>query len=333
MSSELRIANLDFEYELAARGDYIMPKPVRKLCERWLHILELLPASESGIILWGVTPRTLAAARQAGKVSHFCDVDIVRKVNDKLYSHQLERELGIALTHSQAITSVDELQNTVTRCPHPWILKHPLGVSGRERMLGEAGAVSDSALGWSRRKIAQGWTLLFEPWVQKSRELSFHFEIDRGAQVTFLGLCELLTDASGVFRGNRVSPQTEVCETMLEATTAAAQRVAEEGYWGPVSLDSLEGRLGEQAVSRPLVEINARYTFGRLALELARLLPEGASYSWCHPKSSEAESDLPCLPASPEEVKSGAYRLPVWADPNGRSGSYLKVESRAFTSG
>ena len=79
-------------------------------------------------------------------------------------------------------------------------------------------------------------------------------------------------------------------------------------------------------VLRPIMEINARYSFGRMALELFRRVPEGWSLFWWHPKARELRAVEEKAREYPERWAPGVYRLPLFADPRQVTGSFLVVE-------
>lgn len=322
------VANLDFEYELAGRT--LTPTVAR----RWRHVLRLLPQArqancldpvdfaspvEGELIPWGVTPRVLQLAPQ----QNFPAPAVVREVNDKRFSHQLEKRFGVELPYARLVGSLEELEDTIRDCPYDWVLKHPMGVSARERAVGKRGRLSDSGRGWARKQFAN-WTLLFEPWVDPRRDFSLHFEIGRDGSIEFVGHCQLVGDPGGVYRGNQVMPGQEVAGRALACGREVAGELARLGYWGPVGIDAFEGVLGDQPVLRPLVEINARYSFGRMTLALHDWLPRGWCLLWSHPKQSPPA--LPPLPAAP---RPGAYGLPREADPDGNSATILFVAPTA----
>lgn len=335
-------ANLDFESELAANGNYKVAPISQALCQRWSHSLRLLPGARSSyclegpcpegdsqfeqLVAWGVTPRSIQLAHHLG-VTTGPDLGLVREINDKRYSHRLEKSLGVALPHSQIVDSLDQLEQAAQSCPFDWVLKHPLGYSGRERIFGKAHHLSDSARGWGRKKLLEGWSLLFEPWVDRQHDFSMHFEISRSGQPQFVGWCSLVSDISGGYRGNFVNRETEIDPGALEVGHQVAAHLATRGYWGPVGLDALSGHLGSAAVLRPLVEINARYSFGRLSLALADWLPQGWSYLWWHPSRAEAHllpERLPPLPEmGPSSLEPGVYQLPLLADPQQNSSTAI----------
>ncbi len=328
MAELYALANLDFEYELA--GGTLPPS----LARRWRHVLRLLPEAREAtcldpgdwpgtvdgkLLAWGVTPRVLQLAPH----QQFPSPEVVRQVNDKRFSHHLEKRFGVELPYARLVASLEELEEAVRDCPYDWVLKHPLGMSARERAVGKRGRLSDSGRGWARKQLVQ-WSLLFEPWVDPRRDFSMHFEIARDGSVQFVGHCQLVPDPGGVYRGNQVLPGQEVPGQALACGGEVASELARLGYWGPVGIDAFEGMLGDLAVLRPLVEINARYSFGRLTLALRDWLPEDWCLLWSHPK--QALGTHPPLPARP---RPGVYGLPVDVDPDGTAGTVLFVAPSA----
>jgi len=323
-------SNLDFEYELAG-GPAFRPSPqLKKLCGRWEAILRLLPGCEEAtigpeagaeIVPWGVSPSIVQATGE----QRFPEIETVRELNDKRFSHRLEEELGCALPGAHIVGSLSELERATRRSEGDWVLKHPLGVGGRERVTGKGGQANPQARSWAASRFAEGWSLVFEPWAYRRTESSFHFEIEESG-TAFLGQCGLVSDESGAFRGNTVKRVSELDTELLDTVQLAMARVWETGYRGPVSVDSFRGFLGETPVLRPLMEINARYSFGRMALELFRRIPEGWSLFWWHPKARELRAVEEQAREFPEHWAPGVYRLPRFADPRQVTGSFLVVE-------
>lgn len=349
----LAVSNLDFEEELANPDRYRPSRAMVSLMERWRYLLRLLPGARLAecldsrirdskadepdgltaapcqrLLFWGVTPSTLALARKLGQEASFPSLESVREVNDKRFSHRLETELGLALPYSREITSLSELQSAISDCPHDWVLKHPLGFSGRERALGKRGRLSESALGWAKRRLDAGWTLIFEPWVEEKTEVSLHFELTSSGQVETLGHTLLRSDSGGVYRGNAVLPERELPGEIRDASRRIVEKVAQRGYWGPVGIDAMTGHLGDTEVRRPLTEINARFSFGRMALALGDLLPPGWAYRWWHPRAADQNLALR-VPELPSNPRAGIHALPEWVDPARASRTLLLLAPSA----
>ncbi len=317
------ISNLDFEAELSGQSGALP----QTMARRWRYVLRLLPEARqahcldplaaapphaaSALVCWGVSPRISQLAGQLGLT--LPSPDIVRHVNDKHFSHRLEQQLGLALPGSCLVASQPELQQAVQNCNADWVLKHPLGMSGRMRVLGKRGRLDPSALGWARRQWSGGVSLLFEPWVYERQDFSLHFHLQADRSCHYLGACQMVHDTSGVFRGNQSPGHWVPPDQALRCAREVVQQVAALGYWGPLGIDAFTGR--------PLVEINARYSFGRLTLALREWIPEDWWLLWWHPQRP-LSADLPPLTPHPA---AGLYRLPALADPHGASGTLVAV--------
>lgn len=193
-----------------------------------------------------------------------------------------------------------------------------------------------AARSWAQRKFDRGWSLLFEPWVGDKKQLSLHFDVAKGEQVAYLGHCEVLTSPQGVYRGSFVNPSALVDEATLESAKAVALKVARKGYWGPLTIDSFHGVLGETPVFRPLLDINARYSYGRVALGIADWLPPGWCYIWWHlyqiagrAGALHTRTPFPPLPEIGHErlISDGLYALPLSIDPGRAMGTVVVVGS------
>jgi hypothetical protein len=326
----LLLPNIDLEYSLGAGLKPLKPTHQRALRQRWAHILRLVGAPTDEALLdaaseplsphqrlipWGVD----AQVHQIAPHQRWPATQIVALVNSKATSHAIERSLGCALPHSALIRSLDEARAAASSCPHRWVLKHPFGVSGRERALGQAHQIDPNALRWTQRQLDAGATLVFEPWLDEIQETSLHYFITSDGAIELLGVARLLCDTTGTLRGHQVDD--DLGEPEWEPTTReAVAQIAALGYHGPVSLDAMTGHLGAHHIIRPLTEINARHTFGRLAIELYALCRDALKIRgvrWEHLREREPPAhDLPPLLSSPA---AGRYRLPEWLDDGARS--------------
>lgn len=324
--------NLDFEYELATGQP--TPKAMHQRLKLWENALRLVPnwqdaapvstsqlTDTDALLFWGLSPSTRALMSKDRAYGELPSHEAVILANDKRTSHRLERELGIALPGCTILESLDQATAWVKAQTQPWVIKHPMGVSGRDRTWGQGPQLEARALGWLRRQLERS-SLVAEPWVERSLERSTQLVIAPDGRWQLIGAVELLTDNTGTFRGHIIAP-TEQAPQPLQSPELLAQLTSALyalGYWGPVGIDAFEGRLGGQTLTRPLVEINARWTFGRLALELRHHAPPGWWIAWWHPpqRAAMAHAALPCLRTDLNEA--GLYRLPELADPGAQTG-------------
>lgn len=305
------LPNYGFEYEISGRS---LPAPARALELRFATLLRLAPgwrdaAPHTGgpvdrLLPWGWSER---AARLCSDAP---DVSVIKRVNSKCFSHEVERALGVAVAGSAIVCNVDEVRVAVRQLDAPWILKHPFGVAGRDQI---------RATGWDEQVASRVAKLfattsqaVFEPQLTILREFSAHLDCD-GPEPNFVSFVALHTDRSGTFRGNVTGVQ--VGPSAREMAVDAAQLVMDAGYRGPLGVDGFETPDGLRVVS----EINARWTFGRLAHELADSL--GHDVVWHHGPVADRPPDLRTVPS---RATRGAWLLPDWCDPEGVSGTWIE---------
>ncbi len=327
------LTNLDFEYAWSGGS---VPKAVGEVSRRWAAILRLVcpegqvvdPVDFGGEVAageelwpWGWTPAVVEFARSKGLQAQAPPLDVVERVNSKVFSHGLEKRLGLALPGARLVNDVAQLQGAVAEIDGPWVLKHPWGVSGRRQMRGEAGQLSENQRRWASSQL-KDHPVILEPRLQISEESSVHFEITEQQDITHLGNCRLLADRTGTFRGINVDPKLEVPKEIIDGAREAAQAVAEQGYFGPLGIDAMVGRWAEVQIVRPITEINARHSFGRLALALYELLGQGRLL-WHHPRRNEKPPSG--LKRWPEAFREGRFRLPEEVDPGGQSGTWVEL--------
>ncbi|HYO98796.1 MAG TPA: hypothetical protein VER76_01130 [Pyrinomonadaceae bacterium] len=318
MSSRLWYMNADFETELAARGGaYRRPLSFVALNRRLApHLLRLAShgdallledawpdalvseAERRGVELllladarkqehriftpWGWTPSAVAIGERVGARVPHVSLEVVRRVNSKLWSHALEQEFGVAMPGARVAADFDELQEAVARaCPQDgdkWVIKSPFGFAARERVLGRGARLEGAQATWARRQIARGETLIFQPWLERVREYGVTIEIEADGEIRLVGISDLQTNGAGTGTGyllGRVIEPQRAAELERFARTVGARLYA-EGYRGPAGVDALEHTRG----LHPLLEINARYTMGFVALAVERALKPQTPVLW-----------------------------------------------------
>ncbi len=168
--------------------------------------------------------------------------------------------------------------------PHV-VFKKALTASGRGqlRFLNEPFPTDEQRM-WLQRNAPGG--LRVEPWLARRVDLSLHFDATCDG-LAYRGQVRFVTDRNGRFREAVVGPSTPGLDQDLlrfltgdgrdprwmERTARAVGRALEgpvraAGYQGPLGVDAfVYERQGRLAV-HPLLEINPRWTVGRLALSL-----------------------------------------------------------------
>jgi hypothetical protein len=312
----LFVGNFDFEHRLAY-GDKPLPirveEMIAKLAPAWVAIAEPgdavrvtsdeaatrieqlagigLPAVRPVFkphelpelhrpVFWGENESTIKFACEWRLERHGCNPTVVRRVNSRRFKHQLETKLGVVLDDAACFEDHIDLSHAIGRLSgRAWVLKGEFGGAGREVRFGK-GALSSPDLAWIANRLDRGLAVTVEPHLDAIEEAGIQFEIHRDGRVEFLAVTPLLTRPNGGYLASGFRDDPSLIETWREAVelcSAAATRIAAEGYFGPLGIDAMRYRDASGTIRmRPLQDLNARYTMGRLALGLRRF-PEFAS--------------------------------------------------------
>lgn len=235
---------------------------------------------------WGWTPSAVAAGKQAGAlVLQPVSFSTVAHVNSKLWSHSLEVELGWAQPAAATADTFEELGERVARgCPGPgdkWVIKSPFGFAARERVLGRGPSLDGPQAKWCQRRLEKSERLIFQPWLEVSREYGVVMEIAPAGTPRIHGISDLQTNGAGTGKGYILGrPPSSKRQAELERVAGiVSERLFKEGYYGPVGIDALEHSGGLHR----LLEINARYTMGFVAVAVESSLKPSSPIFWSLP--------------------------------------------------
>lgn len=277
---------------LARPGDALLleqPWPARLIAEAARREVELItlaaPGDQSHRLLtpWGWTKSAARLGERSGARVEPVPTETMQRVNSKLWSHALEIELGVALPAAATAATVAELSAIVAHaCPcagDKWVIKSAFGFAARERVLGRgptlAGTTAD---GWIKRRFARGETLIFQPWLEKLREYGVTLMIGPGGEIDIEGISDLLTNGAGTGIGYLLGrpPAPQRREQLHEIARLVGQRLFADGYTGPAGVDAIEHAGG----LHPILEVNARYTMGFVAVAVERAIRPGEPVVW-----------------------------------------------------
>ena len=221
---------------------------------------------------WGWTRSAAEEGLRVGSRVSPPDFELVARVNSKLWSHALEVEMGWALPGARVVATAEELSEAAARaCPgadDKWVVKSTYGFAARERVLGRGPRVEGAQGAWAFRRLARGEPLIFQPWLEVSREYGVVVEVSLEGSHRLHGVSDLRTNGAGTGTGYVLGrPPAPARMNELEETAAVVcERLRAEGYGGPAGFDALEHAGG----LHPLLEVNARYTMGFVALAVER---------------------------------------------------------------
>ncbi|WP_237227174.1 hypothetical protein [Rubinisphaera sp. JC750] len=247
-------------------------------------ITELPVGQDWEIVPWGWTKVLLDQARQQEWTTHAPSLDAVAWANSRVTSAEWEQQWQTGPDRLKLIASAKDViaaaryihsNNNQRDRLASWIIKAEFGMSSRERLLGKGAELTVAQRNWIEKRLSRGERLVLEPWLDRVAERSFHFDIFSDRTVQRVGAVALITDTAGRYlrnsslEGEDSAEAEELWTEAGEVAFKAANALAEGGYFGPVSIDSMLYQQEGSLKVRPLQDINARWSMGRC--ELARI--------------------------------------------------------------
>jgi hypothetical protein len=195
---------------------------------------------------------------------------------------------------ADVLTAVNAIR---ARGHHRVVVKEEFGLAGGNALRLWEPELLETQRRWIERAVSGGRRVVVEPWWERVADFSVQLEMTaRGRQR--LGYCALVNDAKGQFQANRVAPgyarrpdpawldalggPRAVAEAWTELFDALTTRLERElrarHFTGPLGIDAFLYRDDAGVVRlKPVVEINPRYTMGRLTLELMHRVAPGST--------------------------------------------------------
>ncbi|MCC6822423.1 MAG: DUF455 family protein [Verrucomicrobia subdivision 3 bacterium] len=205
-----------------------------------------------------------------------------------------EAVLGVAVNSVPA--ALEAIAACRSRGHHNVVLKEAIGVAGSNSIRLFEPEMLDNQIRWITNSVMSGREVVVEPWLERVVDFSVQLEMTP----TGLRLCGhtgLRNDAKGQFQANWAEPKHErafpaAVLSALGVTPRAGNEiqlfyadlfVALEkelrlvAFQGPLGIDCFVYRDATGAARlKPVVEINPRYTMGRLTLELMKRACQGS---------------------------------------------------------
>lgn len=253
--------------------------------------------SDVEFIPWGWSIEVRLLADRFGWDTSACSEKAAHLANSRATSEELERTWGVGLREARRIESLDELKTSI-RSLHQsdarWVVKAEYGMSARERILGR-GPMTIPDENWVRRRLDLNGVVFFEPWVERIDEIGIQIDIPAIGSPKLVGVTPMLVDRRGQYAGNwfaysdeRFENQQRFWAEATEVAIRAATHLQSIGYFGPLGIDAMIYRDVDGTIRvRPLQDINARWTMGRLSLGWQRLLEPREEGCWIHGSVNE----------------------------------------------
>jgi len=202
--------------------------------------------------------------------------------------------VGVPVTTMEAALAA--IAGIRARGHHPVIIKAALGVAGSNAMRLFEPAMLETQQRWLANAFAQNRVLVVEPWLE--RELDFSIQLEMTVEgLKLRGYTGLLNDARGQFQANFAEPHhhkriparviarfpgpPDISNRLLafyaEVFRALETQLRRADFLGPIGIDAFVYRDAAGAVRlKPVVEINPRYTMGRVLVELMHQTWQGS---------------------------------------------------------
>ncbi|MGY8656641.1 MAG: ferritin-like domain-containing protein [Verrucomicrobiia bacterium] len=206
-----------------------------------------------------------------------------------------DHDIGVHATSPEQ--TMDAIAGIRARGHFKVLVKSVHGAAGHGMIRLWEPEISDDQKNWIRNQTTEGLSVLVEPWHERLIDLSAQFEMtDKGLKL--LGFTRVVNDLRGQFVASAVAPGigqlvgSELSRFLHAGGKAAAKNrlqalfsdlasslgthLRARGFQGPLGIDIYVFRDADgQPRLKPIVEINPRYTMGRVAIELMRRAAPG----------------------------------------------------------
>jgi hypothetical protein len=279
-----------------AQADYLRsiglafePRPLFASIEKWREVgkppcayqvaaeNQTAPAwPDLALSPYAVTPSFHVLARSRGQSHLWPDPLCVAKVNSKVFSTRLNQSI-FPKADIAVIRTLSELQDFATSLSgRPFLVKDPFGLSGKGHFLVSDGAGLARLQKFLSRQQNAGSEieLVAEAFIEKIADFSCSCELSADGRITFRSV-QLMFNHGFSYIGSQPADPAFLADlrrqNYFETLEPFLRAVHEEGYWGPVCIDSM--LLADNRIW-PVVEINARESMGTVARSITDFLSQ-----------------------------------------------------------
>lgn len=205
-----------------------------------------------------------------------------------------ESEVGVAVDSlDAALAAIAAIR---ARGHHKIVVKEAVGLAGSNAMRLFEPELLETHRRWMTNALRGGRLLVVEPWLERLVDFSVQLEMTADG-LKLCGYTGLLNDAKGQFQGNWAESHhhtripTRVVFQFAEARNVSGEmlqlyaeifalletELRRVDFLGPLGIDAFVYRDASGAPRlKPIVEINPRYTMGRVMVELMRQTCQGS---------------------------------------------------------
>ena len=205
-----------------------------------------------------------------------------------------EHEIGVAVDSlEEALGAIAAIRR---RGHHRIVVKESLGLAGSNALRFFEPELLETHRRWLAKAVQNGRQLVIEPWLERELDFSVQLEMTQEG-LKLCGYTGLLNDAKGQFQGNwaeshhhtRIPARVvalfrepadisrRVLNLYTDIFTWLEVELRTVDFLGPLGIDAFVYRDTAGAMRlKPIVEINPRYTMGRVTVELMKQTCQGS---------------------------------------------------------
>ncbi len=205
-----------------------------------------------------------------------------------------ENEVGVAVNSlAEALEVIAQIRQ---RGHHKIVIKESLGLAGSNALRLFEPEILETHRRWIANASENHKQLVVEPWLERVLDFSVQLEMsDEGLKLC--GYTGLINDARGQFQANVALPghQKKIPANLIvlfpeppdiaqrlhliyaESFKLLEEELRRAKFLGPIGIDAFAYRDAEGKIRlKPIVEINPRYTMGRVTVELMKHVAPGS---------------------------------------------------------
>ena len=199
-----------------------------------------------------------------------------------------EDEIGVAVNSlNESLAAISKIR---ARGHHKIIVKAAFGVAGSNALRLFEPEILETQKRWLANAFTHQRELVVEPWLEREMDFSVQLEMTENG-LKLCGYTGLLNDERGQFQANFAEPHhhkripakiisllrepanisNRLLEFYGEIFAALETELRRVDFTGPIGIDAFVYRTADGLIKlKPIVEINPRYTMGRVLVELMR---------------------------------------------------------------
>ena len=199
-----------------------------------------------------------------------------------------ENEIGVSVNSmSEALSAIATIR---ARGHHKVVVKEAFGVAGSNALRLFEPEILSAQRRWMKNASNQKRELVVEPWLDRLEDFSVQLEMTASG-LKLCGFTGMQTDARGQFIANFAEPHhhkripakvvalftepkdisSRLLDFYYDVFAELESELRQADFVGPIGIDAFVYRGGDGSPKlKPIVEINPRYTMGRVLVELMR---------------------------------------------------------------